>query len=268
MRLLALESGQESIKENEVSKMENILEFVEGNLNESDREKILKKVQANHFVVLRGLVKREVVREKIPLIWDYATSAKHLGTSGISKEVVRRFSSKWSIGGESPIQADIARFMLTIYSPLLDKDTFGISSFFNTLIQVRDLCAGRPEALYDDKLEPPFFNGSRLQIYPSGGGFMSAHTDSTAVNTFNAASNGVFLQPLLLVSERGVDYDTGGAFYVKDGEKVFIENGTQSGDIVVYDESIKHGVGDVDSDHPLDLQSRRGRIVALTTIYK
>jgi hypothetical protein len=97
---------------------------------------------------------------------------------------------------------------------------------------------------------------------------MSAHTDSTAVNTFNAASNGVFLQPLLLISERGVDYDTGGAFYVKDGEKVFIENGTQSGDIVVYDESIKHGVGDVDSDHPLDLQTRRGRIVALTTIYK
>jgi hypothetical protein len=65
-----------------------------------------------------------------------------------------------------------------------------------------------------------------------------------------------------------LDYETGGAFYVKDGKKVFIENGTQSGDIVVYDESIEHGVGDVDSSEPLDIQSRRGRIVALTTIYK
>lgn len=248
--------------------MESILEFPPGPLTESDRDLILKRVQANHFVVLRGLVDREEVRRKIPVIWDYATTSKHLGTSGIPKEVVRRFSSKWSIGGESPIQADIARFMLTIYSPLMDKDHFGIADFFRTLIQVRDLCAGRPEALYDDKLEPPFFNGSRIQIYPSGGGFMSAHTDSTAVNTFNAASNGVFLQPLLLISERGLDYDDGGAFYEKNGEKIFIENGTKSGDIVVYDESIRHGVGDVDSDLPLDLQSRRGRIVALTTIYK
>jgi hypothetical protein len=166
------------------------------------------------------------------------------------------------------MQADIARFMLTIYSPLTDQDKFGISEFFKTLIQVRDLCAGRPKPLYDEELEKPFFNGSRIQIYPSGGGFMSSHTDSTAVNTFNAASNGVFLQPLLLLSERGVDYETGGAFYVKDGKKVFIENETQSGDIVVYDESIEHGVGDVDSHLPLDLQSKKGRIVALTTIYK
>jgi len=248
--------------------MENVLELRGANLDQSDRETILEKVQKNHFVVLRGLIDRDLAREKLPMIWDYACSAKHLGTSGIPKEIVRKFSSKWSIGGESPIQADIARFMLTIYSPLMSEDKFGIANFFRVLIQVRDLCAGRPEPLYDDKLDEPFFNGSRLQIYPSGGGFMSAHTDSTAVNTFNAASNGVFLQPLLLLSERGLDYETGGAFYEKNGEKIFIENGTRSGDIVVYDESIKHGVGDVDSALPLDLNSRSGRIVALTTIYK
>jgi hypothetical protein len=248
--------------------MNSILEFSHKELTSSDREQILSKIQENHFVVLRGLVKREVVREKLPQIWNYVLSSNHLGTSGISKDTIRSFSSKWSIGGESPIQADIARFRLTIYSPLTSEDKFEIAEFFRVLIQVRDLCAGRPEPLYDDKLEQPFFNGSRIQIYPSGGGFMSAHTDSTAVNTFNAASNGVFLQPLLLLSERGLDYETGGAFYVKDDQKIFIENETQSGDIVVYDESIKHGVGDVDSSLPLDLESRKGRIVALATIYK
>lgn len=248
--------------------MSNVLEFENSELSADDRERILKSIRENHFVVLRGLIDRASVRNRLNQIWNYACEAQHLGTSGIAPETVRRFSSKWSIGGESPMQADIARFMLTIYSPLTDVDKFGISDYFNTLIQVRDLCAGRPKPLFDKDLEKPFFNGSRIQIYPSGGGFMSAHTDSTAVNTFNAASNGVFLQPLLLLSERGLDYETGGAFYVKDGEKVFIENGTLSGDIVVYDESIKHGVGDVDSNLPLDIQSRRGRIVALTTIYK
>jgi hypothetical protein len=248
--------------------VESILEFNGSELSQSDREQILEKIKLNHFVVLRGLVNREVVRSKLPIIWDYVNENQHLGTSGVAKEIVRTFSSKWSIGGESPMQADIARFMLTIYSPFSDEDKFGISDFFRTLINVRDLCAGRPEPLFDAKLEPPFFNGSRIQIYPSGGGFMSAHTDSTAVNTFNAASNGVFLQPLLLLSERGLDYETGGAFYIKNEEKVFIENGTQSGDIVVYDESIKHGVGDVDSAQPFELASRKGRLVALTTIYK
>jgi hypothetical protein len=248
--------------------MSNVLEFKNSALSTDDREKILTSIKENHFVVLRGLVDRTSVRNKLNQIWDYACQTKHLGTSGVAPETVRRFSSKWSIGGESPMQADIARFMLTIYSPLTDVDKFGISDYFNTLIQVRDLCAGRPKPLFDEDLEKPFFNGSRIQIYPSGGGFMSAHTDSTAVNTFSAAANGVFLQPLLLLSERGLDYESGGAFYVKEGEKVFIENGTLSGDIVVYDESIKHGVGDVDSNLPLDIQSRRGRIVALTTIYK
>ena len=98
---------------------------------------------------------------------------------------------------------------------------------------------------------------------------MSAHRDSTAVSTFNAASDGVFLQPLLLLTQRGKDFVTGGAFYVDfEGKRHFIEDGTRSGDIVVYDETIVHGVGDIDSDLPLDLGSRRGRIVALTTIYQ
>lgn len=248
--------------------MTKILEFRNSVLTTDDREIILNSIKQNHFVVLRGLVDRSSVRGKLDQIWNYACESEHLGSSGVAPEVIRRFSSKWSIGGESPIQANIARFMLTIYSPLTDTDKFGISDYFSTLIQVRDLIAGRPKPLFDNVLEKPYFNGSRIQIYPSGGGFMSAHTDSTAVNTFNAATNGVFLQPLLLLSERGLDYETGGAFYVKDGEKVFIENGTLSGDIVVYDESIQHGVGDVDSNLPLNIQSRRGRIVALTTIYK
>jgi hypothetical protein len=97
---------------------------------------------------------------------------------------------------------------------------------------------------------------------------MSAHKDSTAVSTFNASSDGLFLQPLLLLTQRGKDFESGGAFYVDDlGKRHFIEEATISGDIVVYDETIIHGVGDIDSNLPLDLNSCRGRIVALTTIY-
>ena len=237
--------------------------------NNNQLSLIRDTVKKYHFAILRGLVDREEVRSKLPMIWDFASSASHLGSSGVLPETVRRFSSKWSIGGESVIQRDIARFMLTIYSPMLDSDRFEIFDWFRILIAVRDLCAGRPEILFDEKLDEPFFNGTRLQIYPAGGGFMSSHIDSTAVNTFNAATDGLFLQPLLLLTERGIDFEEGGAFYeTDDGKKVFVEIGTQSGDIIIYDESIKHGVGDVDSHLPFNLNVAKGRIVALSTIYK
>ena len=249
--------------------MKSLIEVAGEELGQSARSRILKLVQENHFVIIRGLIPRDEVRKKLDEIWDYSLEKSHLGTSGVPQSTIRTFSSKWSIGGESSIQANIARFMLTIYAPLNSKEGFKIDEWFKKLIQVRDLCAGRPKPLYDSELEPPFFNGTRLQVYPSGGGFMSSHTDSTAVNTFSAASDGLFLQPLLLLTEQGLDYESGGAFYEDlSGKKVFIEGETKSGDIVVYDESIKHGVADVDSHLPLDMQSRRGRIVALSTIYK
>lgn len=249
--------------------MKSLFEVENLDFSHSTRNAILGMVKRNHFVVIRGLFDSNSVRSKLDSIWDYALEGSHLGSSNVSKDAIRKFSSKWSIGGESSIQADIARFMLTVYCPLIAEDRFGIHSWFKTLITVRDLCAGRDKPYFDSDLPSPFFNGSRLQIYPSGGGFMSAHKDSTAVSTFNASSDGLFLQPLLLLTQRGKDFNTGGAFYVDNvGNRHFIEEGTISGDIIVYDETIIHGVGDVDSELPLVMSSRRGRIVALTTIYK
>lgn len=242
---------------------------INGNLSSEIRNEILEQVKSNHFVILRGLIEREEVRSKIDKIWNFLLTNKHYGSSDVPKEAIRELSSKWSVGGESPIQKDIARFMLTIYAPMNSHDFFGINEWFKTLIMVRDLCAGRPKPLFDEDLEKPFFNGTRLQVYPSGGGFMSSHLDSTATNTFNASGDGLFLQPLLLITERGIDYERGGAFYEnQDSSKVYLEDLAKSGDIVVYDESIKHGVGDVDPQLPLNLESRKGRIVALSTIYK
>ena len=233
------------------------------------RQQILNTVKSNHFVNLRGLIDRNEIRTKLDEIWDYAVNSKHLGTSDVPREMIRKFSSKWSIGGESPIQSDVARFMITIYSPLIDNDPFGMEIWFKKLIAIRDLCAGRPKPLYDEELEYPFFNGTRLQLYPSGGGFMSSHLDSTATNTFSASGDGLFLQPLLLITEKGIDYSRGGAFYEdQNGKKIFLEDIAKSGDVIVYDESIRHGVGDIDPHLPFDLNSRRGRIVALSTIYK
>jgi hypothetical protein len=77
----------------------------------------------------------------------------------------------------------------------------------------------------------------------------------------------MFLQVLVLLTERGTDYQTGGAFNTIDSERVDVEEGTQTGDVLVYDGATVHGVADVDSDLPFRADDLRGRAVLLGTIY-
>jgi len=98
----------------------------------------------------------------------------------VSRESVRKNISKWSIGGMSASQADVSRFMLMVYNPMACADIFRLHGTFRTLIEARDILAMRDEVLFDEKLPPPLFNGTRIQTYPKGGGFMTAHRDSRA----------------------------------------------------------------------------------------
>ncbi len=53
--------------------------------------------------------------------------------------------------------------------------------------------------------------------YPAGGGFMGAHEDTRAAKNLPPEQR-VYIQLVLLLTERGTDYQTGGAFVEFDGE--------------------------------------------------
>jgi hypothetical protein len=75
---------------------------------------------------------------------------------------------------------------------------------------------------------------------------MGAHADSRGVGNLPQNTD-AFIQLLLLLTERGTDYRTGGAFVERDGRQIDSELDTLSGDVVVYDGATIHGVADIDS---------------------
>lgn len=229
------------------------------------RDRIVGDVSIRGFTSIRGLIDQEDIATCLAKAKQYADTSKHLGSSGISPAQIRTNMSKWSIGGQSTSQSGLPRFMLTIYNPLFEEDRFGLHKHFETLIALRDTLAGRPLQA-DEILRPARFNACRLQLYPTGGGFMGAHTDSRAAENLQEGS-GPYIQLVMLLTEKGSDYLQGGAFVIKDGQAIDTEHESRAGDILVYDGSTMHGVADIDPNHPLDTTSFGGRVVALATVY-
>ncbi|WP_338512248.1 hypothetical protein [Pseudomonas trivialis] len=229
------------------------------------RQKIVDDVAQRGFTSLRGLISRTEIAQCLVTINEYANTREHLASSGVSPAQIRQNMSKWSIGGQSTSQSNLARFMLTIYNPLFQEDMFGLHKHFETLIDVRDILIGRARQK-DEDLMPSRFNACRLQIYPAGGGFMGAHTDSRAEENLQKGS-GPYIQLVMLLTEKGRDYQQGGAFVMKDEQFVDTESTSQAGDILVYDGSTMHGVADIDPAIRFNTSDLKGRVVALATIY-
>jgi hypothetical protein len=75
----------------------------------------------------------------------------------------------------------------------------------------------------------------RIQLvkYPTNTGYLQRHRDS-------AAHQKCFISGYM--SKRGVDYDGGGFYFVKDGEEVYAEDQIDVGDICIGHANLLHGV--------------------------
>ena len=83
----------------------------------------------------------------------------------------------------------------------------------------------------------------------------------------NEAGLGYF-QLLLQLTEKGVDFEDGGAYVDVGDERLLYEGSCQTGDVIVYDGRSIHGVADIDPLKPLDLQRFTGRAVALASLFR
>jgi len=229
------------------------------------RADIVEQVGKSGYVALRGLFDRDKVRSKLASVYRFANTAPRFSSAGVSPDAIQNNIVKWSIGGQSTTQSGLPRMMTTVYNPLFAEDIHALHDDFRRVIEIRDALAERP-VLDDAALAPDRWNGCRVQIYPAGGGFMGAHADTRGVSNLPKTA-GAFIQLLLLLTEKGLDYKTGGAFVELDGKTIDSEFETQSGDVLVYDGSTIHGVADIDPTTVFDGTNLRGRAVALATIY-
>lgn len=93
----------------------------------------------------------------------------------------------------------------------------------------------------------------RLQIvkYPRGGGELREHVDPRKNQRVVSG---------LIMSKRGIDYDTGGFYFRDRSDAVLnIEDQLHVGDSVMFYGSISHGVQPIDIDKPLDWSFDTGR---------
>lgn len=228
---------------------------------------IKTSVEHNSYCLLRGLYSEEQCKNAVHRILNNISQAKILPSKGVSRSQIRQNVVKWSVGSMSGSQAGISRLMVTAMNPLGEEDIYEMHSTFKKLIIARDMIAERSRVYWDKDLSGGLFNGTRIQVYPSGGGFMTAHQDTTAANSVGEIGRESYIQLVLLLTQKGVEYQNGGAFIKQNNLLIDVEANSLRGDVLVYDGRTEHGVMDIDPDDPLSTDLSSGRIVAMATIY-
>jgi hypothetical protein len=230
----------------------------------------VRSVVARHGVAcLRGLFTPESIAAAVDRIargFDPRADRKH---DPNDSDAPRRNFQKLQIGANSGTSTTrtLGRFMRVFYNPIFASDVLGMRAHFVRLAQIRNRIHGLRDdyALAGD--EDGFWTCARIQQYPRGGGFMVPHRDLYSQLATDAAGLGYF-QLLLLLSQKGTDYQQGGAYVEINGARFSYEDQCERGDVVVYDGRTVHGVADIDPQDALELDRFSGRAVAIASLFR
>lgn len=133
------------------------------------------------------------------------------------------------------------------------------------MIELRNILTGNTPDYGDHPEVEGFWNACRIHHYPRGGGFMVMHKDTHFPKLLGDSK---FLQVLFLMSERGVDFTSGGgAIRDLQGQMIDIEEIGGLGSIIFYDGRIWHGVLDADPLGEFSFDEPTGRLAARQFIW-
>lgn len=230
----------------------------------------VREVLREHTVVrIRGLfdpAEIRAARSNIASHFDAANDRKH---DPRDTEAIRSNFQKLQVGCTSGMGTtrDLGRVLRMLFNPIFAEDIYGMRRHFVTLARFRNLLYGleRDSAVFGT--EDGLWTAARIHQYPSGGGFMSGHRDAFT-KTVATEAGVTYAQPFLQLTEKGVDFQSGGAFVELEGERIYYETGCQAGDVIAYDGQSIHGVGDIDPLEPLDMTRFSGRVVAFAALYR
>jgi hypothetical protein len=98
-----------------------------------------------------------------------------------------------------------------------------------------------------------------FQFYPKGMGNLNRHSDPVDYHQLTV--------PILLMSKKGIDFHKGGLF-VEDpkGEKIFLDEVGDPGDVIFFNANMVHGVDLIDPDEKTDWLEFQGRWMLLFAV--
>lgn len=102
-----------------------------------------------------------------------------------------------------------------------------------------------------------------FQAYPRGAGFISRHQDAAGPHKFTTV--------LLTLSDKGDDYQEGGAYFARsadESEDFFADDNLRIGDLIITHSQVVHGVAPVDPGAELDWLEFEGKWTLVMAINK
>lgn len=233
-----------------------------------DAEKIYASVLTDGFAVISNVVAKDDCKNVVQRFKDQVQASNDRPTIGSSPQDIMGYYQKLSVGGRMDGFDYRPRYCRVIYTPFWSPDIFDCHAAMRKLARLRNLIQGYPPNFAVDKIEDNCWSAVRLLQYPRGGGFFEEHRDVVLEEAQEKASLKRFLQILVLFTEKGEDFQEGGAFVNHNGKKVDLELTARAGDVIIYSGASLHGVDDIDPFAVADSRRIDGRIVGLVSLYQ
>lgn len=143
-----------------------------------------------------------------------------------------------------------------------NQDMFDFFAIFEPIYHMKNLLSGLPRNRFLG-LEPEDGCIARLafQFYPRGLGGLNRHADPVDYHQLTV--------PTMLLSEKGQDFERGGAYVEKEtGERINLDDISSWGDVAYFNAQICHGVEQIDPHVTPDWSSFQGRWMLLFAVNK
>lgn len=213
-----------------------------GMIAQADRwREELNRVLATDSAIIRGLFDKNRILELRAQTFEFRQ--KH-GLSG-NMPYDETTPDHVKVVDKPITTARPTRFVLSQFFPWNTQDHADIATISRQLMMFRNMCSGLPPtAGFEDMSE--YVSWPCIIQYRQGGDFLAAHRDDYAFQT------------ILMMTEMGADFETGGNFYLNETGHNYLEPELQIGDVLLLKSDLAHGVHAIDP-HRADDGSTSGR---------
>lgn len=134
-----------------------------------------------------------------------------------------------------------------------NEDIFTFFQTFRSVYQLRNLLSDKPaDQFLGTKPQDGCIARLSFQFYPKAFGAMNKHADPVDIHQQ--------VVPVMIMSKRGRDFLDGGLFFeAPNGERTYVEDLTEPGDIVWSHAQHPHGIDKIDPNVKSDWLSFEGR---------
>lgn len=140
-----------------------------------------------------------------------------------------------------------------------NNDPFNFFSRSRLVYQIKNVLSyNDPDTFWDVGEGADYSPRLSFQFYPKGGGGLNRHSDPV--------SDYQLTVPTMTMSQKGSDFQSGGAYVDTHGERVFTDGITAPGDVVFFNAALPHGVERIDPDEDVPWTRFEGRWVLLFAV--